>query len=44
MRLQIEENGLYLVFEMEADQPVWLLHMGAQPMSQEPKEILIHHA
>ncbi|MEY8376942.1 glycoside hydrolase family 36 protein [Lachnospiraceae bacterium 56-18] len=38
MRLQIEENGLYLVFEMEADQPVWLLHMGAQPMSQEPKE------
>lgn len=38
MRLQIEENGLYLVFEIEADQPVWLLHMGARPMSREPKE------
>lgn len=38
MRLQIEENGLYLEFELEENHPVLLLHMGTEPMSQEPEK------
>lgn len=38
MRLQIEENGLYLEFELEENQPVLLLHMGTEPMNQEPEK------
>lgn len=38
MRLEMEENGLYLVFEMEENHPVLLLHMGAEPMRREPEE------
>ncbi len=37
MLYQIQENGLYLVFEMEKEQPVYLLHMGLDPMAAKPE-------
>ena len=38
MRLEIQENGLYFVFELQEDKPAYLLHMGAEPMTEEPEE------
>lgn len=38
MLLQIQENGLHLAFGMEENRPVYLLHMGVNPMSEEPDE------
>ncbi|NCC44675.1 MAG: alpha-galactosidase [Clostridia bacterium] len=38
MILNIEENGLFLNFELEQGKPVWFLHMGAEPMSESPKK------
>ena len=38
MRLQIEQNGLFLEFELEKGKPVLFLHMGTEPMDTEPGE------
>ena len=38
MILQFQENGFYFTFDMTENQPVYLLHMGAEPMVEQPGE------
>ncbi|MBO5461421.1 MAG: alpha-galactosidase, partial [Ruminococcus sp.] len=38
MLYQIEENGVYFAFELTEGKPVYLFHMGAEPMKEEPAE------
>ena len=40
MLLQIQENDLHFVFEMTENLPVRILHMGVEPMTQEPAEVM----
>ena len=42
MFYQIEENGLYLVFDFQEEKIPHLLYMGAEPMYNEPEENVRH--
>lgn len=43
MLFQIQENGLHFAFEMTENEPVYLYHMGTEPMTEIPEESKKHY-